>query len=82
MISPVSGNDPPVHNHSHQACKHVVTAHDHKVAEQPQPPETKEDNLELSHFAKVQSPRKQGYSVQEIAKIINMDVKTVTGYIG
>jgi DNA-binding NarL/FixJ family response regulator len=60
----------------------VVTAHAHKVAEQLQPPETKEDDVGLSHFAKVQSLRKQGYSIQEIAKIMNMDVKTVTGYIG
>lgn len=53
VISPISGNDPSVHNPIDQVGdKHVVTAHAHKVAAQPQARETIEVNVQLLHFVK------------------------------
>ena len=51
MISPISGNDPPVHNPIDQAGdKRMVTTHPHKVADQRHSIETKGDNVELSRI--------------------------------
>ncbi len=83
MISPIPGNDPHGHNQVDPAGdQHEVTTHAHKPAAQPQPTETQRDNVELSHFARARSLKNQGYSIQEIATIMNTDVKSVMDYIG
>ena len=81
MISPISKNDSNKQNMIEPIMdKHKATALAHIHFLQPQLIDTKNDSVTLSNRARLL--RNQGSSVQEIANIMNLNVKTVKGYIG
>jgi DNA-binding NarL/FixJ family response regulator len=83
MIPIISADDPQGPNTLEQFNKHIVTIHTHLPVLRPAPPiKTNEDNIMLSHRAKVLQLKAQGCDLQEIAIIMNLDTKTVNGYIG
>ncbi len=83
MIYPISENDSNKQNMIEQIMdKHKATSLAHIHFLQPQPIDTKNDSVTLSNRARARLLRNQGSSVQEIANMMNLNVKTVKGYIG
>ena len=81
MISLISGIEPRKYNTMEQADgNHNVTKHAQMPVPQP-PIETKEDKVTLSHRGKAQLLKNKGWSINEIATIMSLDVKTITSYI-
>jgi DNA-binding NarL/FixJ family response regulator len=81
MIPIISVDDPQGPNTLEQMNKNNVTIHAHSpVLRPPLPIKTSEDDVTLSHRAKALHLKAQGCSLQEIAIIMDLDTKTVTGY--
>lgn len=83
MIHPISVDDPQQGpNQLQQANKHNITIHAHLPVVRPPPPiKATDDDVTLSHRSEALHLKAQGCSLQEIAIIMNLDTKTVTGYI-
>jgi len=82
MISAISKDDPQGHNAIEQVGdKHKVTAHAHVHVQQLRQVGTKDENVTLSHRARVEQLKQQGRSIQEIATMMSMDAKTVVDYM-
>ena len=83
MIPIISGDDSQGPNALEQVNKNNITIHAHLPVLRPAPPpKTNEDDVTLSHRSKAMHLKAQGCSLQEIAIIMNLDTKIVTGYLG
>jgi len=83
MIFPTSECESSGHNAIEETGdKRKLTTLVHVPAQHPQPINNKEDIVTLSHCTRARLLKNQGNSTQEIATIMNLDVITVTGYLG
>ena len=83
MISPISKNDSSGHNTIETTGdKHKLTTLAHVPIPHPQTINNEEDIVTLSHCTRARLLKNQGNSTQEIATVMNLDVITVTGYLG
>lgn len=78
----IVGEDPQGSNTLEQVNKNNVTIHAHLPVLRPRPPiKTYEYNVTLSQRSRALQLKAQGHSLEEIAIIMNLDTKTVTGYV-
>ena len=84
MIPLISGDAPQGHTTIKEAAtEHKVTIQAHRTVPRPLPPiKSKEEDVTLSHRARVLQLKENGYSINEIALVMNLDIKTVTSCAG
>ncbi len=82
MIPSILANTSPAYITTKQLSNmHQITTHVHMPAEVQSKVETKEDHVTLSPKSHAQQLKDQGYSMDEIAILINRDIKAVFGYL-